>query len=122
MLIIYDGACPFCSTYTRHLQLQQSIGTIELLNARTDDPRIAHYRLAGYDFDEGMLVILQDQIYAGADAVHVLALHTAGNNFFNRLHALIFSSVRFARLIYPLLKFGRRITLLIRGISLLKNS
>lgn len=121
MLIIYDGACPFCSAYTALLRLQQSAGAVELLNARCADPRIAHYRLSGYDFDEGMLVVIRDQIYAGADAMHILALHTSGSNFFNRLYALIFSNIRFARLIYPLLKLGRRITLWIRGIPLFKT-
>jgi predicted DCC family thiol-disulfide oxidoreductase YuxK len=122
MLIIYDGACPFCSAYTTHVRLLQSAGTVELLNARSADTRIAHYRDLGYDFDEGMLVVLHDQIYAGADAIHVLALHTCGINFFNRLHALIFSSARFANYIYPFLKFGRRITLLMRRTPLFKNS
>ena len=68
MLIIYDGDCPFCRAYTRLLRLQQAAGVISLLNAREPDPRIHHYVTLGYDLNEGMLVVIEDQIYAGAEA------------------------------------------------------
>ena len=121
MLIIYDGGCPFCTAYNRHVRLLKSAGHVELHNARDADPLIAHYRDAGYDLDEGILVVIDDHVYAGAEAIHVLALHTDGSDFFNRLHARIFSHAWLARWIYPLLKIGRRIVLFVMRKPLLKH-
>ena len=52
MLIIYDGACPFCSSYIFHLRLQRAVDQITYLNARPEDDRLNTYIQAGYDFDE----------------------------------------------------------------------
>ena len=49
MLIIYDGACPFCRAYVRLLRLREQTAAVELLNARDADARIAHYQQQGYD-------------------------------------------------------------------------
>lgn len=113
MLIIYDGDCPFCRAYTRMLRLRQLGVSVEMLSARTDDPRILAYWQQGYDLNAGMLVDLNNQVYAGADAMQVLASCSSGSDLFNRLHYAIFSRRRFAALLYPLLKLGRRITLLL---------
>lgn len=111
MLIIYDGDCPFCRAYTRLLRLQQASGPVEMLSARSDDPRILSYWQQGYDLNAGMLVVLNNQVYAGADAMQMLASCSSTNDFFNRLHHAIFSSSKLAAFIYPILKLGRHITL-----------
>ena len=122
MLIIYDGACPFCSSYISHLRLQRTVDQITYLNARHEDDRLHTYIQAGYDFDEGMLVIIDQQIYAGADAIHVLALQSSGSDMFNRLNHWIFKRAMLAKILYPYLKFGRRCALILLGIPLLKKS
>lgn len=122
MLIIYDGDCPFCLAYTRLLRLQQASGPVELLSARSADPRILAYWQQGYDLNAGMLVDLNNQVYAGADAMQVLASCSSGSDYFNRLHYAIFSRRRLAVLLYPLLKLGRRITLLLMRVPPLSHS
>ena len=122
MLIIYDGDCPFCRTYTRLLRLQLASGLVEMLSARSDDPRILTYWQQGYDLNAGMLVVLNNQVYAGADAMQVLALCSSRSDYFNRLHHAIFSSHRLAALLYPLLKLGRRITLFVLQVPPLSRS
>ena len=119
VLIIYDGDCTFCKAYTQRLQLQQSVGEVELLSARADDVRVQHYVDRGYDLDEGMLVVTQNEIYAGAAAMHWLSLHTSGAGFFEATQGVIFSRKWLANLIYPLLKLGRRVWLAMRGRALI---
>jgi len=119
VLIIYDGDCTFCNAYTKRLKLQQSVGEIELLSARSDNVRIQHYVDRGYDLDEGMLVVTQSEIYAGAAAMHWLSLHTSGAGFFEATQGFIFSRKCLANLIYPLLKLGRRVWLALRGRALI---
>ena len=121
MLIIYDGACPFCSSYISHLRLQRTVDQITYLNARHEDDRLYTYIQAGYDFDAGMLVIIDQQVYAGADALHVLALQSSGSDMFNRLNHWIFKRAMLAKILYPCLKFGRRCALILLGIPLLKK-
>ena len=122
MLIIYDGACPFCSSYISHLRLQLTVDQITYLNARHEDDRLHTYIQAGYDFDAGMLVIIDQQVYAGADAIHVLALQSSHSDLFNRINYGIFKHAVLAKLLYPFLKFGRRCALLLLGLPLIKKS
>lgn len=117
MLIIYDGDCPFCRAYTRLLRLQQAAGGIILLNAREPDPRIHHYVALGYDLNDGMLVVIEDQIYAGAEAMQVLAACSSRSDLFNRLHHAIFSRAGLATRLYPALSLGRRLVLFLLGRS-----
>ncbi len=122
MLIIYDGACPFCSAYVRLLRLREQTAAVELLNARDADARIAHYQQQGYDLDQGMLVVMGDAVYAGPDAIHMLAACSTRSGWFNRCNVWIFSSRGRSRLVYPLLKAGRRIALLMLGIPLIRKN
>jgi hypothetical protein len=69
-----------------------------------------------------MLVIMDQQVYAGADAIHVLALQSSGSDMFNRLNHWIFKRAVLAKILYPCLKFGRRCALILLGIPLLKKS
>ena len=122
VLIIYDGECTFCNAYTKRLKLQQSVGEVELLSARADDVRVQHYVDRGYDLDEGMLVVFQNEIYAGAAATHWLSLHTSGAGFFEAIQGFIFKRRWLANWLYPLLKLGRRIWLALRGRTLIAQS
>ena len=116
-LIIYDGECVFCQNYVRFLRLKKAVGDVELLDARSGDPRIAAYWKEGYDLNEGMLFVHRGNIFYGAEAVHVLATLTGSQDWLNRLNGRLFSSRGTARLLYPALKAGRRLTLLLRGRS-----
>ena len=122
ILIIYDGACPFCRAYVRLLRLQQETGPVELLSARNADPRIVQYQQQGYDLDQGMLVVISGVVHAGAEAMQVLALCSTPAGWFNRCNRLIFSSARLSRWLYPVLRAGRRIALLIRATPLIGKS
>lgn len=118
-LIIYDGDCIFCQNYVRFVRLRETIGPVELLDARSGDPRVkAHWR-QGYDLNEGMLFVHRGTTYYGADAVNVLATLSSDTTWLNRLNGAIFSRPATARLLYPALKLGRRLTLLARGKPLL---
>ena len=122
VLIIYDGDCTFCNLYTQLLQLQQSVGAVELLSARSDDVRVQYYAQRGYDLNEGLLVVTQGQVYAGAAAMHWLSHHLLDNGIFATLHRWAFNHAWLARLMYPLLKLGRRWWLALRGRSLIAQA
>ena len=114
-LIIYDGDCILCRNYARLVRLGETVGRVELVDARSGDPRVAKYWRAGYDLDQGMLFVHGGTVYWGGDAVHMLALLSSRAAWFNRLNAAIFSNPSLAARLYPLLKLVRRASLFVFG-------
>ncbi len=109
--IIYDGQCPFCSRYMHRVRLQKNVGKVDLVDARTQPELSAELLQKGYNLDTGMLVMFNNQHYYGADAIHFLALMGSQNNLFNTLNRQIFRHQYLAKVLYPLLKAVRVITL-----------
>lgn len=120
-VVIYDGECIFCQNYVRFVKLQEAIGPVELVDARSSDPRVWRYWQAGYDLNQGMLFVHRGKVYHGEDAVHVLALLSSDEGILSRLNARLFSHRKVATALYPLLKLGRRLTLLMRGRNMLER-
>lgn len=120
-LIVYDGECVFCQNYVRFVRLREAIGAVELLDARSADPRIKRLWQDGYDLNQGMVFVHRGRVFHGAEAVQVLASFSSSSGPFNRLNAAIFNSASMAKLLYPALKLGRRLTLKLRGRRLLPD-
>ncbi len=115
MKIIYDGECPFCSRYVSMLRLREAVGRVELVDARSDAPEVTIVKEAGCDLNQGMALLDGDKIYFGDECIHRLALMTTPSGLFNRLNATIFKSSTASRILYPVLRTGRNITLSLLG-------
>jgi predicted DCC family thiol-disulfide oxidoreductase YuxK len=114
--VIYDGECPFCSSYVSMMRLREAVGEVELVDARGDDPRVGQVQRAGHDLDQGMVVLWQDEVFFGDRAVHLLAtLSAEGGGAFNGIQRAVFSNPRRAARIYPALAAGRRLFLRLVG-------
>jgi predicted DCC family thiol-disulfide oxidoreductase YuxK len=111
LVVLYDGQCVFCSAYVRLLRLREAVGPVHLLDARQDGRAPLVKRETGLDLNEGMLAIYGNRIYYGADALHVLTLTSSPVGFANRLLGRLFRSERASRALYPVLRFGRNMTL-----------
>jgi predicted DCC family thiol-disulfide oxidoreductase YuxK len=121
LLIVYDGACPFCSAYVSLLRLRESM-QVELLSARSADERINEFLSLGYRLDDGMLVQIDGLIYVGAEAMNLLAFISNQHGMLNQMQRIVFSRKWLAHLLYPLLRFGRRLVLLIRRVPLIEHA
>jgi predicted DCC family thiol-disulfide oxidoreductase YuxK len=115
MIVIYDGDCPFCRSYVRLMALRKRVGAVDLINARSDDGCVKEARDKGYDLNEGMLAIYGDGIYYGSDALALISTLSSNDNFAQRVLSRILANPARARFLYPLMKAGRRIILLILG-------
>ena len=115
--LIYDGECPFCSRYVRLLRLRETVGEMELVNARSGDPRVDEVRQLGYCIDDGMVLIMDKRYYHGDDCLHILAVMSSQHGWFNRLNYWLFRSAWFARFAYPVLRAGRNLALRLLGRS-----
>jgi predicted DCC family thiol-disulfide oxidoreductase YuxK len=103
--IVYDGDCPFCSRYVALLRLREQ-HDVRLVDARKNPAFAAQY---GLDLNAGMIVDLDGNVFHGARAISVLS----------RLSGTIspLRSEWIARAVYPLLRFGRNVSLKVLGRS-----
>lgn len=114
-VIVYDGACPFCTRYARLVTLRQAVGPVTLLDARQGGPLVSRLAAEGYDLDEGMVLLYGGQTYHGGDCLHMLALLSGGGGAANRLWAAVFRRPGTARRLYPVLRAGRNAVLRLLG-------
>jgi predicted DCC family thiol-disulfide oxidoreductase YuxK len=115
--IVYDGQCPFCSRYVQLVRLRESLGRVQLVDARKGGPEVEEVRKAGLDLDEGMVLKLDGRLYHGADCIHMVALLSTPSSWFNRVNAAMFRSRTASRLLYPVLRTGRNTVLRMLGRS-----
>ncbi len=117
LVIVYDGECPFCSRYVRLLSLKKAVGEVRLIDAREGGSFAAEIQRSGLDLNEGMVVRYGGRLYHGSDCVHLLAMLSTESGAFNRLNALMFRSKTLSRVLYPVLRMGRNLTLRLLGRS-----
>lgn len=115
VIIVYDGECPFCQKYIDLLRLRASVGTVRLVDARSDDPIVGDVLQRGFDLDQGMIVIIGERFYHGASAMQVLAMLSTGVGWFNRFNFYVFRSKRVSTVLYPVLRTGRNLVLRLLG-------
>jgi predicted DCC family thiol-disulfide oxidoreductase YuxK len=113
--IVYDGDCPFCSSYVRLYRLREVTGKVHLIDARTDHPILREVEARGFDLDQGMAVKASGRFYHGAEALQFLAILGAGDGLFNRLNRALFRHPNLSRALYPLMVRGRLLTLRLLG-------
>ena len=122
IVVVYDGQCVFCNSYIKLMRLRASAGNVVLCDAREDDAAQRVKDSLGLDLDEGMLVLYGSRAYYGADAMHILSSLTSRSNAWNGLTASIFSRHWLARVLYPFLKLGRSLALLVLGRPRIRTS
>jgi predicted DCC family thiol-disulfide oxidoreductase YuxK len=118
-ILIYDGECPFCSRYVKHVRLRRAVGELELVDARRGGAEVEKAKARGLRLDDGMILHLEDRYYHGADCLNRLALMSSRSNTFNRLNYFLFRSGFLSRFCYPILRSGRNLALRLLGRSML---
>ena len=113
MKIIYDGDCPFCSKYVRLIQLKNTVGDVELINARSNTSLTEKLKKLSIDVNQGMVLIDDEDIYFAEDCVHRLALLSTSSTLFNRINKFIFKHKILSKLLYPIMKAGRNLILVL---------
>lgn len=115
--LVYDGQCPFCSAYVRHMRLKKSVGSLWLVDARVGGAPVEECRRRRFDLDKGMVLKLGGRYYYGPESLAVLSLLSSRSDLFNKVCAALFVSGRRSRLLYPLMRLGRKAALRLLGRS-----
>jgi predicted DCC family thiol-disulfide oxidoreductase YuxK len=113
--VVYDGKCPFCSSFVLLYRIREHAKQVHLIDARSPHPLVDEVRRQRLDLNEGMAVKFKGRLYHGAEAMNILAILGSGTTLFNRLNRVLFRRPSVARLLYPLLARGRLITLRLLG-------
>ena len=118
LTFIYDGECPFCNHFAELLELKSKISNISILDGRKN-PKIINYLLEkGYDIDKGAILLKDDDIFHGAEAINRICNQI--NNPSGKLLKLlsdIFKSDKRTNLLFPFLIRARRLALISKGVS-----
>ena len=118
LTFIYDGECPFCNHFAELLELKSKINNISILDGRKNPKVINSLLDKGYDIDKGAILLKDDDIFHGAEAINKICNQI--NNPTGKLIKLlsnIFKSKKRTNLLFPLLLRARRFALISKGVS-----
>jgi predicted DCC family thiol-disulfide oxidoreductase YuxK len=111
ILLVYDKECPACNYYCRLARIRETVGDLKLVDAREPGSTMVEITAAGLDIDQGMVLIIGDEMHYGSDAIHMLAMLGTRTGFFNRLSYHVFRSKRVSRVLYPIFRSSRNLLL-----------
>ena len=116
---IYDGECPFCNHFAELLEIKSNVTNIKIIDGRKNLTLIKSLLEKGYDLDKGAILLKDENIFHGADAINTICKQI--NNPSSSLLLLlsrVFKSNKRTNFIFPLLVRARRFALISKGISL----
>lgn len=119
--LVYDEHCPACSYYCHTARIRESVGNLVLIDARQPSAQLDEVTAAGMDIDQGMVLIVGEQMYYGADVIHALAIMGTRSGIFNRVTYWCFRSRAVSRFVYPILRAGRNLLLKFLGRTKVNN-
>ena len=118
LTFIYDGECPFCNHFAELLELKSKINKISILDGRKNPKIIKSLLDKGYDIDRGAILLKDDDIFHGADAINKICNQiNKPSGKLLKLLSNIFKSTKRTNLLFPLLVRARRFALISKGVS-----
>ena len=115
-LFIYDGDCPFCNHFAQLLELKSSLPEFEILDGRENLALLSQLYKKGYDLNKGAILLNSENIMHGADAINWICseIDEPSNSLLEILR-IIFSSNKRTNFLFPILLWGRRLSLTLKG-------
>jgi len=117
LTFIYDGECPFCNHFAELLELKSKIDNISILDGRKNPKIIKSLLEKGYDLDRGAILLKDDDIFHGPDAINKICNQiNKPSGKLIKLLSNIFKSDKRTNLLFPLLVRARRLALIAKGV------
>ncbi len=115
-LFIYDGECPFCNHFAQLLELKSSLNEFEILDGRKNLDLLSKLYKQGYDLNKGAILISNENIMHGADAINWICSKIKDpSDSLLEIIRIIFTSNKRTNFLFPLLLWGRRLSLTLKG-------
>ena len=117
LVFVYDGECPFCNHFAELLEIKSKIKDISILDGRKNTKLISTLLQRGYDIDRGAILLKDNDIFHGAEAINYICKKIKNpSNSLLLILSSVFKSKKRTKLIFPLLIRARRFALLSKGI------
>ena len=115
---IYDGECPFCNHFAELLEIKSKINNLKILDGRKNLSIIKSLLEKGYDLDQGAILLKDDDIFHGANAINTICkeIKNPTSNLLKILSS-VFNSNKRTKFFFPLLIRARRFALISKGVS-----
>ena len=115
---IYDGECPFCNHFAELLEIKSKVNNIKILDGRKNSTLIKSLLEKGYDIDKGAILLKDEDIFHGAEAINTICkqIKNPSSNLLLLL-SRVFKSNKRTKVLFPLLLKARRLALISKGIS-----
>jgi len=110
LTIYYDGECPFCRNFVRLSKLKEEYD-VYLYNLREEPGKVQSFLTKGYNVNEGMIVVIEDKIYHGHEAVYMISALSNKITWVGNIYYFLFSNKNITKFLYPILVAGRNLTL-----------
>jgi len=115
---IYDGECPFCNHFAELLEIKSKITNIKILDGRKNLTLINSLLDKGYDLDKGAILLKNEEIFHGAEAINTICKQIINpSSSLLLLLSKVFKSTKRTKVLFPLLVRARRFALISKGIS-----
>ena len=115
---IYDGQCPFCNHFAELLEIKSKITNIKIVDGRKNLTLINSLLEKGYDLDKGAILLKDEDIFHGAEAINTICKQIKyPSSSLLLLLSRVFKSNQRTKLLFPLLVRARRFALISKGIS-----
>ena len=116
---IYDGECPFCNHFAELLEIKSKITNIKIIDGRKNLTLIKSLFDKGYDLDKGAILLKNENIFHGADAINTICKQIKNpSSSLLLLLSKVFKSDKRTNIIFPFLVRARRFALISKGISI----
>ena len=112
--IAYDGDCPVCKSFITFSRMKDKF-KFKLYNLRENTKLKKQLFSRGFDLNEGMILFFEGEYYFGSDAIKMISILGTKNNLQTSIYRIIFGGKKRANFIYPILKLGRSVLLMILG-------
>ena len=114
--LVYDGGCPFCRHFAHRSELMGGLPDLVIRDGRSDHELRAMLRNKGFNLSNGAVLMDEDQIWHGSEAISMLCRHLSPSDPLLQLLNGLFKDSGRANLFYPGLLMARQIALGLRGL------
>ena len=114
--LVYDGGCPFCRHFAQRSELMGGLPDLVIRDGRSDHELRAMLRSKGFNLSNGAVLMDEDQIWHGSEAISMLCRHLSPSDPLLQLLNGLFKDSGRANLFYPGLLMARQIALGLRGL------
>ena len=119
--VLVDGQCPICALYARHVTASADPASTRMIDGRVASAEKQQAQIAGYDIDQGMVVITPAGLLAGREAmIHLSRTLDPGASWLLGFCARVFRHRVPAAIAYPVFKAVRRAALWAKGVGPLR--